>query len=142
MERMSPPCASPTSPRLETAHAAVDLALAPRTSRHGMQHVVRDNGTSTRSANVSCIQLVSHSLEVIDAERPRAAIVTNRVDRTLAQRTIAVRQLRHLALAVRFAMPMRCPRRTQMLMNACTVDDGPRCRPLRRFGLFGAIVNR
>ena len=67
-----------------------------------LQHVVRDGAIGER------IQLVSHSLEAIDAECP-AAIVTNRVDRTLARRTIAVRQPRHAALAVRLAMPTARP---------------------------------
>ena len=80
---MSPPCASPTSPRLETAHAADELALAPRANRHGMQHVVRDGAIG------KCIQFVTHSLEAFDAKCP-AAIVTSRVDGPFVGRSIAV----------------------------------------------------
>ena len=108
---MSPSCASPTSPRLETAHAAVDmiveLALAPRTSRHGVQHVVRDGAISKR------IQFVSHTLEAFDAKCP-AAIVTKSVDRTLARRTIAVRQV--ASFVIRHSPSA-----------ACDVHDAPPC---------------
>ena len=119
---MSPPCASPTSPRLETAHAADELALAPRANRHGVQHVVRDGAIG------KCIQFVSHSLEAFDAKCP-AAIVTSRVDGPLARRSIAVRQPRHLTLAVRLAMPTSRPHageRTRPTMAQCRS-----LRPLR-----------
>ena len=66
--------ASPTSPRLEAAHVAVELALAPCTSRKSVQHVMRDGAVGIQ------IQFVSHELEAFDAKCP-AAIVTHGVDR-------------------------------------------------------------
>ena len=119
---MSPPCASPTSPRLEIAHAAYELALAPRANRHGVQHVVRDGAICKR------IQFVSHTLETIDAKCP-AAIVTNSVDGPLARRSIAVRQPRHLALAVRLAMATPCPHASEG--TGPTMAHSRPLRPLR-----------
>ena len=107
--------------RLETAHAADELALAPRANRHGVQHVVRDGAICKR------IQFVSHTLEAFNAKCP-AAIVTSRVDGPLARRSIAVRQPRHLTLAIWLAMPTSRPH-----AGEGTRPTMAHCRPLRLF---------